>query len=102
MTRRVQRRDTKTVIGIDTQLHIARGQRVTLEQVPPAFAVDLDAGHCRQPAGPLDLADVADLTTTARMERRSRQHDRTRPGVEHDRLVQIEIGLFMTEIDGHE
>jgi hypothetical protein len=102
VARRVQRCHPETTFGVDTQQHVAGRLRVTVEHVPPAVALDLDAGDRGAAAGPLELADVAHLTSAARVERRSREHDRTGTGVDHRRVVDVEVGLLMTEIDGHD
>src|SRR5918994_3442184 len=86
---------------VDLQLDIAGRERLTVEQVPPALAIYLDAGDGRASARPLDGADVAHLTTAAGMEGGSGQDHRAWPGVDHGRGVDVQARLFMTEIDRH-
>ena len=90
------------MVGVDTQLDVARRRGIAVEQVPPPVAVDLDAGDGARAARPLDLADVAHLAAATRVERRTGQHHRAGPGVDHRRLVDVQVRLLMTEIDRHD
>jgi hypothetical protein len=73
---------------------------VTVEQVPPHVAVDLDTRDVGPTAGavrPRDVSAVADLPAASRVERRAREGDCSGSGRHDLGVVNEEVGLLMTE-----
>ena len=107
MAHRVQRRHTMAMLAVDVHLDRAARLDITIEQVPPHVAIDLDAGDVDLTIRrigrirPCDVATIADLPATAWVEGRPRQGDGSGPGRNDLGVVNEEVGLLVTEVDRH-
>ena len=84
---------TRDRCSASTRTTTGPGSSASVVEDVPHDAVDrLDAGDRRRAAGVVEPADVADLATAARVERRAVEHDPPRRGVDDHGVVLVEVG----------
>ncbi len=88
--------------GVDVDTHRARRRgRDVGEHVPPTTSVHLDMADRGLTIRPLDPSGVTDLPAATRMERRAVQHNSAGSGVDDGRVVVVQVGLVVAEVDHH-
>ena len=97
----VQLGHPRPVLGVDLDDDLAAHLDVVRQDVPDRAVDGLDAGDRHRPAGVLEPTDVAHLAPAAGMERRAVEHHPAGAGVDHVRLVLVEVGELVTQVDGH-